>query len=394
MFGREIAQAECIFKYIKKSLFNSISNSIPLNFWKITIDGEPKTICLFRLENYLWQFSGGGNMIPISMSHEYKNIISIKNLCNAWTEFIRGKKSKKDVAEFSLNLSQNIFRLHDDLRTKTYRHGSYEAFSISDPKPRNIHKANVRDRLLHHAIHRILYPHFDKKFIDDSYSCRLNKGTHKAINRFKIFSSKVSKNNTKTAWVLKCDIKKFFASIDHNILLFILEKHIEDQNTIWLLEKVITSFNCGIPEKGLPLGNLTSQLLANVYMNEFDRFVKHKLRTRYYIRYADDFVIFSRDKDKLLKTLSEIDNFLLKHLKLNLHPDKVFIRTIASGNDFLGWIHFPRHRVLRTSTKRRMFRRVKKNQTKETIASYLGLLKHGSGYKIERKLNEILDSKI
>jgi RNA-directed DNA polymerase len=103
-------------------------------------------------------------MILIRMSHDYKNIISIKNLCDAWTEFIRGKKSKKDVAEFSLDISQNIFRLHQNLRTKTYRHGAYEAFSRSDSKPRSIHKATVRDRLLHHAIYRILYPHFDKKF--------------------------------------------------------------------------------------------------------------------------------------------------------------------------------------------------------------------------------------
>src|SRR3989338_10700362 len=115
------------------------------------------------------------------MSHNYQDIISVKNLCEAWREFVRGKKLKKDVAEFSLNLSRNIFKLHDDLRTKTYKHGPYEAFSISDPKPRSIHKATVRDRLLHHAIHRVLYPHFDRKFIADSYSCRVNKGTHKSM---------------------------------------------------------------------------------------------------------------------------------------------------------------------------------------------------------------------
>src|SRR3989344_4818149 len=209
-------------------------------------------------------------MVLIRMIHNYKDIISIENLCEAWREFICGKKSKKDVAEFSLNLSENIFRLHEDLRTKTYRHSAYEAFSISDPKPRSIHKAKIRDRLLHHAIYRQLYQLFDRRFIYDSYSCRYGKGTHKALNRLKQFVRQVSKNNSRTCWVLKCDVKKFFASIDQAILIEIVKKHISDPETIWLIERVVESFESTGPGKGLPLGNLTSQLLVNVYMNEFD----------------------------------------------------------------------------------------------------------------------------
>ena len=268
----------------------------------------------------------------------------------------------------------NILSLHTDLKNKTYLHGPYHAFNISDPKPRNIHKASVRDRLLHHAIYRVLYPYFDKKFIGDSYSCRLNKGTHKALDRFRYFSRKVSRNNTKQCWILKCDIKKFFASIDHSILVQILEKYIQDENVNWLLSKIITSF-----DKGLPLGNLTSQLLVNIYMNEFDQFVKHELRVKYYIRYADDFVLLSSGKTTLCKSdLHRIRNFLENKLKLSLHPDKVFIKTLSSGVDFLGWVHFPTHRVLRTVTKRRMI----KNFKEETRASYLGLLKWGNTYKL------------
>lgn len=172
----------------------------------------------------------------------FEKIISTENLLLAWKEFQRGKRNKKDVQEFQLHFMDNVLSLHNDLKNKTYTHGEYYAFNISDPKPRNIHKATVRDRLLHHAIYRILYPYFDKKFIHDSYSCRLGKGTHKAINRFRDFSRKVSKNNTKTCWVLKCDIRKFFANIDHKILKKILEKHIQDKNILWLLSQVIDSF--------------------------------------------------------------------------------------------------------------------------------------------------------
>ncbi|MFH1608683.1 MAG: reverse transcriptase domain-containing protein [Patescibacteria group bacterium] len=141
----------------------------------------------------------------------------------SWQEFLKGKRRRKDVILFSVNLMNNIFSLHYDLKNKTYKHSDYKAFKINDPKPRDIYKATVRDRLLHHLIYNALYSYFDKKFIFDSYSCRINKGTHKAIYRFESFIRKVSKNNTKQCWVLKCDIRKFFANIDHEILKNILE---------------------------------------------------------------------------------------------------------------------------------------------------------------------------
>ena len=275
----------------------------------------------------------------------------------------------------------NLISLHKDLKSKTYKHSPYHAFNISDPKPRNIHKASVRDRLLHHAIYRVLYPYFDKKFIFDSYSCRLNKGTHRAIERFKFFSRKVSKNNTKQCWTLKCDIKKFFATVDHNSLRYIVAKYIPDKDINWLLTRIIKSFHA-TPGKGLPLGNLTSQLLVNIYMNEFDQFVKHKLKAKYYIRYADDFVILSHDKNLLLDNIRYIVCYLNEKLKLSLHPDKVFIKTLSSGVDFLGWVHFPYHKVLRTSTRRRML----KNLSEKSLTSYLGMLRWGNTYKIIKKL--------
>jgi len=321
------------------------------------------------------------------MSHGYNDIISIKNLCEAWCEFVRGKKYRKDVAEFSLNLSRNIFRLHEELRTKTYRHGAYEAFSISDPKPRSIHKATVRDRLLHHAIYRVLYPHFDKKFIYDSYSCRHGKGTHRALDRFRQFVLQVSHSDSRVCWVLKCDVRKFFASIDQTALLEIVKKHILDSDTLWLIQTVVTSFQSTGPGKGLPLGNLTSQLLVNVYMNEFDQYVKHGLRQKHYIRYADDFVIMHYDRGVLMEVLPKVHDYLEDRLKLSLHPDKVFIETASSGVDFLGWVHFPDHRVLRTATKKRMFQKIKVSDGKpETVQSYLGMIGHGNAKKLKNRI--------
>jgi retron-type reverse transcriptase len=300
----------------------------------------------------------------------------------AWQEFVKGKRSKKDVQMFSFYLMDNILSLHYDLKNNTYKHGGYQQFKINDPKPRIIHKASVRDRLLHHAVYRILYPFFDKTFISDSFSCRNNKGTHKAINRFRKFSYIVSKNNTKTCWVLKCDVKKFFASVDQKTLIEILQKYINDENIINLLKEIIFSFK----PNGLPLGNLTSQLFANVYLNELDQFVKHKMKVKYYVRYADDFIILSDNRDYLENLIPEIRNFLKNELKLILHPNKIFIKTLSSGVDFLGWVNFSDHRVLRGTIKKRMFRMLKNNQKPESLNSYLGLLKHGNSYKIKNRI--------
>jgi retron-type reverse transcriptase len=317
--------------------------------------------------------------------HNYDTIITIQKLLQAWQEFLHDKKNRKDVILFQARLMDNILNLFNDLKYKKYVHGGYTAFNISDPKPREIHKAIVKDRLLHHLIYQELYDYFDSTFIYDSYSCRKGKGTHKAIYRFESFIQKVSKNNTKTCWVLKCDIRKFFASIDHQTLKNILEKNIEDENIIWLFSQIIDSFETKDKQGvGLPLGNLTSQLLVNIYMNEFDQFMKRELKTNYYIRYADDFVILSESKEYLQSIKKEISDFLEVKLKLHLHPKKVFIKTIASGVDFLGWVHFPKYRILRTATKRRMLKKMKSNSKNETIQSYLGLLKHGNTYKLRK----------
>lgn len=326
----------------------------------------------------------------IGFIHTYNYIISIENLLEAWREFIVGKKQRKDVQEFEMNLMRNIIRLHSDLAMKGYTHSTYISFNISDPKPRNIHKASVRDRLLHHAIHRQLYPFFERIFISDSFSCQINKGIHNALDRFRKFAYQESQNHTRTVWVLKCDIRKFFATINHQVLMNILKRYIPDQDIIWLLERIISSFNV-TPGVGLPLGNLTSQLLVNVYVNEFDQFMKHRMKAKYYIRYADDFIILSSDKSWLEELLPKIGDYLTENLKLELHPDKVSLNTMSSGIDFLGWVHFSDHRILRSVTKRRMLKRIKKREVNDNgIQSYLGLVSHGNSENLERKVKDLL----
>ena len=312
----------------------------------------------------------------------------MENLLAAWEEFVRGKRKRTDVQEFGRHLMRNILVLHNDLAAGTYHHGPYDAFKISDPKPRDIHKASVRDRLVHHALYRQLCPVLDKTFISDSYSCRTGKGAHKAMNRFRSFAQKVSKNDTRTCWVLKCDIRKFFASIDQPTLLAILRIYIPDESTLSLIKNIVESSHSTAPGKGLPLGNLTSQLLVNIYMNEFDQFAKHTLKAKYYVRYADDFVFLSEDRNHLISLLPKIRDFLRNRLKLELHPNKVSIETLASGVDFLGWVHFPDHRVLRTSTKRRMLRNLQGEPSEERVASYRVMLGWGNARKLKSHLPE------
>ncbi|MDP3999656.1 MAG: reverse transcriptase domain-containing protein [bacterium] len=329
-------------------------------------------------QRQIWR--GGG----IKSHNIFERIISLENLFLAWKEFRRGKRKKSDVQQFEFNLEDNLFQLHQELKDKIYKPDLYTAFYVQDPKLRHIHKASVRDRVLHQAIFRILYVIFDKGFIYDSDSSRLGKGTHIAVERLGIFLRKLSKNYCKPVFVLKCDISKFFDSIDQQILLNLIKKKIFDPKDIWLIEKVIKSFEKN-PDKGLPLGNVTSQLFANIYLNELDQFIKHKLKIKHYLRYCDDFVVLSDTKENFIGITDKVSKFLADNLNLTLHPNKIIIRKFSQGIDFLGYIARPHYRILRTKTKRRLLRKI----NGKNLQSYLGLLKHCQGYKIQKQLNEL-----
>ena len=317
----------------------------------------------------------------------FYHIISTTNLLAAWCEFRRSKNKKPDIQKFEFNLEKNILDLHFSLRQKTYINEPYVPFYVYDPKRRYIHKAQVRDRVVHQAIFRQLYNVFDPSFVYDSYACRFEKGTHAGVRRLEVFLRKETKNYTHNAWVLKCDISKFFDSIDHSILREILFAKVKCPETRWLLENIIKSFEKD-KDKGLPLGNVTSQLFANVYMNVLDQFMKHQLKAENYIRYCDDFVIVSEKREFLESLLPKISEFLEQNLKLKLHPRKVEIRKASQGIDFLGYVILPHYKVLRTSTKKRILRLSKENLSKGSKCSYLGVLSHCKGYKIAKIFNE------
>jgi retron-type reverse transcriptase len=295
-------------------------------------------------------------------SNLYSLIVSQENLLYSWDRFKKGKRKKKDVGLFEYHLEQNLLSLHRELTDKIYRHKPYFGFYISDPKVRHIHKATVRDRVVHHALFKMLNPLFESTFIHDSFSCRLGKGNHVGMKRLETMTRKVSKNYTHPCYVLKCDIKKFFDSVDHEILLNLLTKRISCPDTVWLLREVIGSFSASeslFEKRGLPIGNLTSQLFANVYMNEFDQFMKHELRVKHYARYTDDFVVVADSTDYLESLLPPMTDFLAANLKIEMHPAKTSIRTLRSGVDFLGYIIRPHYRLMRTKTKRRIYRKFK-----------------------------------
>jgi retron-type reverse transcriptase len=291
----------------------------------------------------------------------YSTIISKKNIFLAWKEFSQGKMMKEDVLHFAQSAEQNLLQIHNELYRRTYRHGRYQTFIVCDPKRRIINKASVRDRVVHQAVVRIIEPLFDTSFIYDSYASRKGKGAHEAGKRFRAFGWKLSQNNTKTVWVLQCDIKKFFDSVDHEVLLSFINKKIKDTDTLQLVRKILESFETK-DGKGIPLGNLTSQLFANIYMNHFDYYVKRQLQVKQYIRYADDFVLLANDRAYLEAILEKITIFVSQELDVVLHPKKVTLRKWHDGVDFLGYIHFPYHAILRTKTKKRMLRNTQKSK--------------------------------
>lgn len=329
-------------------------------------------------------------------------ITSIPNLLVAWKEFKRGKGKKRDVQEFEFYLEDNLFSLHELLVSKEYTPHPYSTFFVRDPKLRHIHKASVSDRVVHQALYRILTPIFEKGFIFDSFSSRLGKGIYKGIERLNNGARKTTKNWKEPGYYLKGDVQKYFDSVDHTILKSFIREKIYCVDTLWLADKIINSYEKE-RGKGIPLGNVTSQLFGNIYLNELDQFVKRTLKIKCYFRYCDDSIILSDQKSKCSAIKEEIENFLHEKLKLYLHPQKITIKKIGQGIDFLGYVTLPHHRVLRTKTRRRIYRKIEekiisfregkttKESLRQSLQSYFGILKHYKGHKIRNQIEKILN---
>ena len=285
----------------------------------------------------------------------FEKITSIENLYEATRNAVRSKRDKEDIAEFLFHLEENIDMLHTELKTKSYHHGEYQLFDISDPKKRTISKAKVRDRVVHHAVHDVIYPAIDKSFIYDSYSCRIGKGTHRAIKR-------VQKWSRTYKYAVHLDIVQYFNSIDRDILKTLLTKWIKDEDVLWLLNEIINSSSQidKYRECGLPLGNLTSQFFANIYLNELDQFVKHTLRIKPYIRYMDDILILGNDKRVLLKMAFRIKDFVKENLALDFHEKGFQPFPVKRGIAFLGFRIYPFYRKVLPKGINRFRKRLKK----------------------------------
>lgn len=327
-----------------------------------------------------FRWGGGRHRNPV-----YDDVVSIENLFAAWRAFAKGKRNRIDVVAFEMHLEDRLFELHDRLVSGEWQHGPYEMFTVRDPKPRVIHKASVEDRIVHHALVRVIEPVFDCSFIYDSWSCRRGKGTHGAVSRLCSQLRKVAQETRKPVWVLKVDVRKYFASVDQEVLLRLVRKKIHDPALLKLITCVVLSYR-----RGIPLGNLTSQLFANVYLDPFDHFVKERLRPFVYLRYCDDMVFIHSDKDWLRCCLCDIEQYLSRVLYLELHPQKISLKPWHHGIDWLGHIVYPDRVMMRASTKRRIQRHmdmtmecyfdggVDEDELRSIFASYDGLLKRTS----------------
>ena len=311
----------------------------------------------------------------------YDKICSFGNLYLAYRKARKGKSARWYVKEFEENLERNLLQLQNELQTMTYNPNPLKQFVIRDPKTRVISASAFRDRVVHHALCNIIEPIFEKTFIYDSYANRKGKGTHAALKRFDCFKRKASYNgktlpkavdrNYVYGYVLKSDIKHYFDSVDHDTMMRIISRRIRDDKVLWLIKKILD--NHSKKNKGMPIGNLTSQFFANVYLNELDYFVKHKLKAKYYIRYMDDFVILHPSRERLESYKAEINEFL-KTIRLELHPEKSKIMPFHKGVNLLGFRVFYNYKLPKKSNIRQMSFR---------INNFIGLNKKGIMDKYE-----------
>ena len=333
----------------------------------------------------------------------YPKIYNLSNLFLAWRKARKSKTKKDYVKEFEQNTIKNLLKLHEELKNQTYKPKPLVTFILRDSKTRKISKSDFRDRIVHHVLIRIIEPIFDKGFIYDSCANRKGKGNLFAIRRFYQFVIKVSENgklknlintNQINGYCLKADIRHYFQEVSHKILLNAINGKIKDEKVIWLIERILE--NGGKNGRSMPLGNLTSQFFANIYLHELDYFVKHKLKAKYHIRYVDDFVILHNSKTQLELWKGQINLFLKEKLKLELHPEKSRIVSLSRGIDFVGFRNFYYFKLLRKRNIRKMLFVVEKYKkgeiTKEKIMeSFQGwnaYAKWANSFKLRRKLSE------
>lgn len=345
----------------------------------------------------------------------FPKIYDFENVLAAYKAAVKKKRDRPDVMRFTDDLESNLIQLQNELIWDMYRVGRYNIFYVYEPKKRVIMSLSFRDRVAQHAIYRQLNPPIEKQFIYDSYACRIGKGTHKAVDRLQYWVRQVERK-PQQYYYLKLDVSKYFYRIDHAILKDILARKIEDPPLLNLLSRIIDceDTNFGLPlgadigdvafdemldDVGLPIGNLTSQMFANLYLNELDQFAKHKLRLHYYIRYMDDIIILHPDKRYLEHVKQEIERFLNDELHLILNR-KTCIRPVSAGIEFVGYRVWATHRKLKKKTMKKIKKRLKylfrlyavgeidRETIEKSLASYRGIMQHFNSNGLRRSLNE------
>ena len=348
-----------------------------------------------------------------TLKNVFEQVVDYDNLYRAYLNARLCKRYRYEVLNFSAHLEDNLVKLQKELIERTYTLGKYREFYIYEPKKRLIMAQPFKDRVVQWAIYQVLNPVFAQGYITDSYACIKERGTHKAVKRLHYWLRQVGKKPEKY-YFLKLDISKYFYRIDHDVLMGILKRKIRDDDMIFLLDKIVNSSetNFGLPpgkspgevkrsdrvsEKGMPVGNLSSQMFANLYLNELDQYCKRTLGIHFYVRYMDDVIILHQDKDQLHEWKRIIDTFLKEKLQLDLN-EKTCIRPITLGVEFCGYKIWNTHIKLRKSTALKMKRNLKKLQkeyaagevtveeAKQTISSYLGILKHCDSYSLKRTI--------
>lgn len=349
-------------------------------------------------------------------------IFSYANLLKCYYECRKRKRYTVNAAKFEIHFEDELLKLQKELKNHTYKPGRSICFVVTRPKPREIFAADFRDRIIHHVLVNYLEPIWEPKFIDQSYSCRKEKGAHKAIKDLKRYIKKVNCNKRQPAHYLQVDIRSFFVGIKKHILFELIKKQVKNQEILWLAETIIfhnptrnyyrkcqTSLFDLIPDhkslfkvspdQGLPIGNLTSQFFANVYLNELDQFVKHKLKVKYYLRYVDDLVVLSQDRSQLMAWRGKIDKFLQWKLKLKLHPQKQILQDINKGINFVGFVVRPDYILMRRrivkNFKEKLWK-LNKNLEEFTeqeikrvlsvVNSYYGQFRHAKTFGLRQKL--------
>lgn len=327
-----------------------------------------------------------------------QDIATFENAEEAYRKARRCKRYREEVLRFTVNLEAELYSLVDDLLAGTYRQGKARRFVIYEPKKRDIYALPFRDRVAQHMINSKIEPIIERRFYYHSYACRKGKGMHKAADYAQERIRNLSFEG-KEVYALKADIHKYFNSVDHEILKQILSRIFKDKGLLSLLFYIIDSY--GEDGRGLPVGNLLSQLFANLVLNELDGFVKHELKEENYMRYMDDFIIIHNDRENLEEALQKIEAFLGKQLKLTLNP-KTQIINAKNGLDFCGYRIYKDYRKIRKRSPKhiraaiRAYRsgKITKEKMLMVYVSWEGHAEHADTYKLRMKVKEQIRTEI